>query len=458
VSSIRIKLVLWLLGGLTCGIMLALWATYGAVRAQIGAAFDGELKQVAHAVLIREDWIESGRVRIARPGFSFAVRAYDRRGRMYFETALPAVPREVPQLYQQGYHRMETSDGMWRLYTYVAPEGIVQVGQPVALRDALARDLSLRVIVPLLLLIPVLAVVVIWGLGRGLAPLGKTTERVAQRDATLLDPLPIADVPRELLPLVEQINGLMARLSRSLDAQRDFLADVAHELRSPMAALTLQAQLAERAATPAARQAAFAELKRGLDRAIRLVQQLLDFARLESGMTGEPAERVDIARLAREEVGAQAVRADTLRVDLGADTPAAALVVMGREYELRSMICNLIDNALRYTPRDGSVTVSVLRADDKVVLDVSDAGPGIPAAQRERVFRRFQRVPGDHTPGTGLGLSIVKAIIERHQGTLVLEDANPGSERPGLRVHITLPLLATEPVSRTGGTPMPRAA
>jgi signal transduction histidine kinase len=364
----------------------------------------------------------------------------------------------VPQLYQQGYHRMETSDGMWRLYTYVAPEGIVQVGQPVALRDALARDLSLRVIVPLLLLIPVLAVVVIWGLGRGLAPLGKTTERVAQRDATLLDPLPIADVPRELLPLVEQINGLMARLSRSLDAQRDFLADVAHELRSPMAALTLQAQLAERAATPAARQAAFAELKRGLDRAIRLVQQLLDFARLESGMTGEPAERVDIARLAREEVGAQAVRADTLRVDLGADTPAAALVVMGREYELRSMICNLIDNALRYTPRDGSVTVSVLRADDKVVLDVSDAGPGIPAAQRERVFRRFQRVPGDHTPGTGLGLSIVKAIIERHQGTLVLEDANPGSERPGLRVHITLPLLATEPVSRTGGTPMPRAA
>jgi signal transduction histidine kinase len=122
------------------------------------------------------------------------------------------------------------------------------------------------------------------------------------------------------------------------------------------------------------------------------------------------------------------------------------------------MICNLIDNALRYTPRDGSVTVSVLRADDKVVLDVSDAGPGIPAAQRERVFRRFQRVPGDHTPGTGLGLSIVKAIIERHQGTLVLEDANPGSERPGLRVHITLPLLATEPVSRTGGTPMPRAA
>jgi two-component system OmpR family sensor kinase len=427
------------------------------VRTQIGHVFDGELKQVARAVHVREEWIDAGRVRIARPGFSFSVRAYDGTGRMYFETVQPAVPPEIPQIFEPGYQYVDTSAGRWRVYTYVAPEGIVQVGQPLALRDALARDLSLRVVFPLLLLMPLLAIVVIWGLRQGLLPLRRTTQHIARRDATLLEPVPTAGVPHELLPLVEQINGLMARLGRTLDAQRSFLADAAHELRSPVAALTLQAQLAERATSAAARQAAFGELKHGIERTIRLVQQLLDFARLEPGVDEAPVECVDLAQVVREMVGLHSARADSLRVDLGADTPPAASM-MGNESQLRSMIGNLIDNALRYTPRDGSVTVAVRGAGDAIELDVLDSGPGIPPMERERVFHRFHRVPGDRTPGNGLGLSIVKAIVQRHRGTLILEDARPANERPGLRVHIRLP--SAEPLAEPASarTRIPQAA
>lgn len=427
------------MSGLICGILVVLWVAYSFVRAEIGRTFDQELRQIAHAVHLREDWIESGGVRIARPGFSFAVRAYDGTGRTYFETAFPVLPSFVPQIFDEGYRVVRGSEEVWRVYTYVSPQGLVQVGQPLATRDALARDLALRVISPLLLLIPVLAHVVLWGLGRGLAPLTKTAHRVAERDASVLHPLPTADVPRELLPLVEQINGLMARLARTLDAQRHFLADAAHELRSPVAALTLQAQLAERAESDGARRAAFAELRRGIARTIRLVQQLLDFARLEPGVDPEPAERVDLARLAREVVGSYAPRADAMGVDLGADC-SGSCHVRGSESQLRSLIANLIDNALRYSPTGSTVTLTVHRTLDRLALEIADGGPGIPPTERERVFQRFHRVPGDRTPGNGLGLSIVRAIVQRHQGTLVLEDAHPGSAQPGLRVRISLPL------------------
>lgn len=441
-KSIRAKLALWLVGAMCAGIVLVLVTAYILVRIQIGRAFDAELALVAKAVHLREDWMEAGRLRIARPGFFFAVRAYDGAGDVYFETRLPEIPPDIPQLYQEGYRLVDTSEGTWRLYTFVTPEGNVQVGQPVATRDALARELSLRMLAPMLLLIPILGALVPWALNRGLRPLRDISHRVGARDATLLDPLPTEDVPDELLPLIEQINGLLTRLDASFDAQRAFLADAAHDLRSPVAALALQAQIAERAPRPSARVAAFSELRRGIDRAARLVQQLLDFARLEPGVPSEPAGTVDIAQMIRELVGAYSGEADEVGVDLGADTPHEAKIT-GVEIELRSMLANLVDNALRYAPRSSVVTVSARCLDSAVEIRVVDGGPGIPPGERDRVFDRFHRVPGDTRAGSGLGLSIVKAIVERHRGTLVLRDANRGSQPPGLEVYIRLP--AAEP-------------
>jgi two-component system OmpR family sensor kinase len=436
--SIRANLVLWVVGALAIGVTIVLAATYVLTRAQVGSLFDEELKQVAVAVHLREDWIESGRLRLARAGFSLSVRAYDKTGRVYFETALPSFPDDTPLTFDEGFARLETAKGQWRVFTHVTEEGIVQVGQPVATRDALARDLSLRTLMPMLSLIPFLAVLIAWVLKRGLAPIRETSSRVSHRDASRLDPLPVDNVPLELQPLVEQINALLQRLEASLGGQRRFLADAAHELRTPVSALALQVQLAARAQGGEARAAALAELNAGIERARRLVQQLLDFARLEPGVQSAPFAPVDLARLAREVVGASAARAEELGVDLGADAPGAVLV-SGAEAELRSLIENLLDNALRYAPRESAVTVSVRRADHSAQISVVDAGPGIPEAERERVFERFHRVAGDITPGSGLGLSIAKAIVERHGGSIALGDARPGNDPPGLAVTVRLP-------------------
>ena len=436
-TSIRAKLVLWMGTALVLGTAVVLAATYALTRNQLGRVFDEELKQVSHAVHLREDWTQTRRIRIARPGFALSVRAYDKTGRVYFETALPSLPADLPQTYEEGLGSMATQEGAWRVYTHVTEEGIVQVGQALATRDVLARELSISVLMPLLMLIPLLVVIVAWVLKRGLAPLDETSRRVSDRDAARLDPLPTESVPQELAPLVEQINALLARLEGSLDAQRRFLADAAHELRSPVAALALQVQLAERAHSPAAREAAFRELAHGVERARRLVQQLLDFARLEPGVQSEPFAATDLARLAREVVGRYAPQAESQEVDLGVDAPAAA-PLLGSEPQLRALVENLVDNALRYAPRESAVTVSVGVADGALELAVTDAGRGIPAEERERVFERFHRVAGDHTRGSGLGLAISRAIVERHHGTISLSDARPGAPSPGLAVLIRL--------------------
>jgi len=448
VRSIRTNLVLWLVTSLAVGSIAVLAGTYVLTRMQIGTVFDDELKQVALAVHLREDWIGAGRVRIARPGFALSLRAYDASGHVYFNTALPSLPPDLPQLFGEGFTRIDTSEGPWRVYTHVTPEGIVQVGQAVDTREALARALSLRVLTPMLLLIPVLAAVIGWALKRALAPLDETSRRVSDRDAARLDPLPTDNVSAELLPLVAQINALLGRLSDSLDGQRRFLADAAHELRSPVAALALQVQIAERARTPEARAAAMGELASGIERARRLVQQLLDYARLEPGVRTEAPSDVDVAGLARDVVGGFAARAEERAVDLGAEADAPARI-SASEWEIRSLIENLVDNALRYAPPGTPVTVAVRGAGGGVDIAVTDRGPGIPAAERERVFERFHRVAGDATPGTGLGLAIVKAIVDRHRGSIVLGETQPGAPAPGLAVHIALP--AGEPRDARAG-------
>jgi two-component system OmpR family sensor kinase len=438
VRSIRANLVLWVVGALALGTVVVLGATYALTRNQVGRLFDEELKQVAHAVHLREDWTQTRRMRIARPGFALSVRAYDQTGRIYFETAMPSLPTDLRQSFTEGLEFGETAEGPWRVYTHVTDEGTVQVGQAVAVRDALARELSVSVLMPMLLLIPVLGVVVAWALKRGLQPLHEASRRVSDRDAARLDPLPTQNVPRELVPLVQQINALLARLEGALDAQRHFLADAAHELRSPVAALALQVQLAERAQSPAARSAALHELARGVERARRLVQQLMDFARLDTAVPLQAFAAVNLAALSREVVSGYAVRAENQEVDLGVDAPGV-VQAFGAEAELRSLLENLVDNALRYAPAGSPVTVAVREIDEMVELRVVDAGRGVPESERERVFERFHRVAGDATRGTGLGLAIVKAIVERHHGSVALADADAHAELPGLAATIRLP-------------------
>ena len=442
--SIRANLLLWLSVALALFIVIVAGATYSFAHRQLSRILDDELRQFAQAVHLREDWTEAGTVRIAPEDVTFAVRVYDDGGRLYFESGLPALPADAPQTLDPGYSVVDSPDGPWRMYTHVTPQGVVQVAQPEAAREALARQLSLRMVLPLLLLAPLFVLFVAWVLRRGLAPLEETSRRVGARDALRLDPLPAAGVPSELAPLIGQINALLARLESSLGAHRRFIADAAHELRSPVAALALQVQVAARARTPDKRREAFLELERGIERAGGLVQQLLDLARLEPGGQAAELATVEVGQLVRDVVSSLAPRAESLHVDLGADLPAPAHV-MGNAAELRSLIVNLADNALRYAPGESAVTVSARDLGGAVELAVIDEGPGIAPADRERVLQRFQRGNGDSTHGSGLGLAIAKTIAERHHGTISLEDSHPGEDPPGLTVRVNLPGAQTTP-------------
>jgi two-component system OmpR family sensor kinase len=281
--------------------------------------------------------------------------------------------------------------------------------------------------------------VLIWVvIGRGLRPLVDVAQAVSTRTAVALDPLPDGRVPAEVLPLVVALNDLLLRLQRALEQQREFVADAAHELRTPLAALTLQVQLAERAADAEARGEAFGELKGGLQRATHSVQQLLTLARLEPGASEPTLQPVDLRQLAAQVIVDHLVLAEARRIDLGAPQPQQPCLVAGDADALRILLANLISNALRFTPCGGRVDVVTGTLDELSFVEVCDSGEGIPPAERERVFDRFYRRAAAGEAGSGLGLAIVRAIAERHRARVLLDRAELG----GLRARVEFPPMA----------------
>jgi two-component system OmpR family sensor kinase len=260
--------------------------------------------------------------------------------------------------------------------------------------------------------------------------------QVASRQADDLSPVSENGLPDEVRPLVQELNLLFGRVKTAFEAQQNFVADAAHELRTPLAALKLQVQGLERSAGAEARGIAVARLTAGIERATRLVEQLLVLARQEASAAGGAARRpVDLAELARRAVADLAALAQAKGVDLGVHQaePAAAL---GQPEALNILVRNLVDNAVKYTPGGGTVDLSVRKLAGAIEVVVEDSGPGIPPEERERVFDRFYRVPGSEASGSGLGLAIIRAIAERHGARLALgQSARLG----GLAATVTFP-------------------
>jgi two-component system OmpR family sensor kinase len=312
---------------------------------------------------------------------------------------------------------------------------VVQVAQPMSVRQNLAAGMALRALVPLLLLLPVLGILIWLTIGRGLRPLDRIASALGRRTPDSLAALSQDGLPSEIVPLVQALNDLLARLARALESQKAFVADAAHELRTPLTAVQLQIQLAERAKTEEERKTAFAQLKQGQTRAAHLVQQLLTLARQEPGVAAQPHSAVDLAEVMRLVVSEHAALAAERNIDLGVSHQEEARIA-GDFEALRVMLGNLIDNALRYTPPGGTVDVALQLREGATVLEVSDTGPGIPEADRERVFDRFYRREIDRASGSGLGLAIVKNIADRHHAGILLQDRETG---PGLRVCVSFP-------------------
>ena len=283
-----------------------------------------------------------------------------------------------------------------------------------------------------------LALLIWLAVGHALEPLQRLTALVKARRVDALDALPDTRLPDEVQPLVSALNDLLARLRAALERERAFMADAAHELRTPLTALHLQMGMLARASGDAERAAAMETLSAGVQRAIRLVEQMLALARQEPrAETQRVALRLD--ELAREIVAELVPLADVGRIDLGVSA-AQPVSVRGDPDALRTLLRNLVDNAVRYTPAGGRVDVSVVEeaAGDTsgARLTVSDDGPGIPGAERARVFDRFHRPAGTAPPGSGLGLSIVKAIAQAHGAKITLGDGPAGK---GLSVTVSFP-------------------
>jgi signal transduction histidine kinase len=430
-SSIRARLLVALMVLVALISLLAAGVTYRRVLSETSTLFDYQLRQMA--LSLRSQISLAPRIVELPPDqgdTDFVVQIWDVFGaRTYVSRpGLPMINQTV-----LGYADLTLRGQTWRAYGLQTADGVIQIAQPTKVREALARAAAERVVIPLILLLPIMIGAVAWIVSRGLLPLRFVAAEVQRRDARTLAPLGTDHLPSEIEPLVSELNRLLERLQRAFSAQRAFIADAAHELRSPLTALRLQLQLLDRAPDEPQRFEARARLGAAVDRAIHLAEQLLALARSEPEAAME-FERVDLAAVAAEGIKDTHDLAVAKNIDLGLDA-ASDLYIQGNREALRTLVRNLVDNAVRYTPAGGRVQVRCSRTPAETLLEINDTGPGITPADRERVFDRFYRRAAAQEGGTGLGLAIVKAIAERHGAPVDLGEA-PGG---GLRVRVIFP-------------------
>ncbi len=436
-NSIRHNLLVALLGALCVVMLLGGWATYRAAREEAGSLFDYQLQQIALS-LRDQTFLGSAEALASDESLDYVIRVWDRSGLTVYYSR----PHQtLPELTRLGYSTADTREGEWRVFAIQYHGLTISVAQPMRVRKQLAAAAAWSTLKPYFVLLPVLGLLIWFLVSRGLQPLARIARSVQARTPDSLDPLHEVEVPEEVKPLVFSLNDLLARLKAALEAQRAFVADAAHELRTPLTALQLQVQLVERATSDDDRTAALGELKSGLQRTIHAVQQLLTLARQEPGAAEYQITTVSLAELVRRSVVEHGRIADVRHIDLGVTQADEAARVSGDVEALRILLSNLVSNALRYTPSGGRVDLSCRISAGSAFLEVADTGPGIPAAERERVFDRFYRRGGESenantaNTGSGLGLSIVRTIAERHGAQVSLADSGSG----GLLARVCFP-------------------
>jgi two-component system, OmpR family, sensor kinase len=343
-------------------------------------------------------------------------------------------PTWLPADLPPGFRTLKDANEPVRVFVRDLPGGArIVAAQPTNVRDEIAMNSALRTLVPLVLLLPLLAWLTARIVAAGLAPVRRLAQSLDTQSADRFSPLPVTDVPHEISSFVAAINRLLERVNRLMGEQRRFVADAAHELRSPLTALSVQAQNIENAESLDTARARLAPLKTGLERAQRLTEQLLSLAKTQADAS-EPTE-IDVSKLIRALIAEYLPLAHVKGIDLGMEE-VAVQTISGSSDVLRLILSNAIDNALRYTPRGGVVTVRVAREVQDTVIEVIDSGPGIPAADRTRAFDAFHRLEGSTGTGSGLGLAIARDAASRLGGFVSLHERNDGT---GLVFRYTQP-------------------
>lgn len=442
--SLRRRLLLLLLSAVTLLWLVTAVTSFFDTRHEINELLDAQLAQSAQVLLAQaahdlEEVVDEEKDRHEKKDRRehhkyeqrVAFQIWDADGQLVLRSAnAPLTPlAQEPS----GYSDSRIGGQKWRVFSRwdAKQEYQIQVGERYDERDELAIKIARRMLYPLLFALPVLALLIWLITGRGLAPLQRVSREVAQRAPQRLDPLAVAGTPEEILPLVQSLNTLFRRLEQAFENERRFTADAAHELRTPLAALKTQAQVALRAGDAGQRTQALQQVIQGVDRATHLVQQLLTLARLDPQTGAMAGAKIDLQALAASVLAEIAPAAVAKDIELSLAEGGGS--VLGDATALGILIRNLADNAVRYTPPAGRVTVSVAQSGGEVMLEVTDTGPGIPPEERARVLERFYRVLGSGEIGSGLGLSIVKRIAELHGARVSLSEGENGM---GLRVRV----------------------
>ncbi len=446
--SIRRRLLVYLLAVFASAWALLAILSYSSAEHEIEELFDAELAQQARVLL---GITLNERRQPVRPGSAHAEVIGTRAGHDYEEKIAFQIwvgqrlirrsqnaPRDALTA-AAGYSERTIAGHRWRVFgLYDKVNDIrVLVGQRIDVRDELIDYIIQDLLWPLLLVVPLIAILVWSSVGVGLAPLRRLANEILRRSPQQLEPVSIENTPKEVQPIVDSLNRLLTQLDSAFDAERRFTSNAAHELRTPLAALKTQAQVALRATDSEVRTQALHQTLAGVDRASHLVGQLLTLARLDPDAAMASYTAIDLAHTARAVVADLAHQAIDKGVEIafqGHDVPSR---IHGDSAAIAILLRNLVDNAIRYTPAGGRVEVAAHEAPDQVVVTVTDSGPGIPESERRNVLDRFYRIPGSPGTGCGLGLSIVQRIAELHRARLELVTAPDGH---GLQVMVRFPV------------------
>ncbi len=449
--SIRRRLLLTLLSITSLVWLVTALQSYNETRHEIEELFDAELAQSARTLLtvagheIAElDGIPTTAHIHFLPKELSETNGHDYEHKLAYQLWVQPQNKlvlrsfsapETPLSYKQnGYSNEVINQQPWRIFSLYDPlSGYqIKVGESLAIRQELSDEITLRMAVPMFIALPLLALLIFLGIGRGLQPLQRLARTVARREPGHLGKVSTEDTPSEIEPVITALNQLFERVETSMESERRFTADAAHELRTPLAALKMQAQVAQRSQDESERHRALAQVVHGVERSTRLVEQLLTLARIDPESAQQNFTAVALRPIAEEILATlePAAREKAITLDLRSEENPT---INGQAEGIAIALRNLTDNAIRYTPQGGSVAITIEEKDGKVEVSIADSGPGIPEAESENIFNRFYRLAGQEIEGSGLGLSIVQRIVELHRAEISLHASKFGGLEVCLR-------------------------
>lgn len=407
-------------------------ASYWISKEELDELYDANLQQVANAIaaqhlaihdvthIYNNHQLGSGSRIEGEEEFYVRVLAEDGKA-LYISHPYTKVP--LPS--SVGFSTQKYKSKQWRLYVVKAKNETIQVAQSIRLRKNTIKETAISLMTSQLVFIPVLVLLIFLAIRKAIFPLLALSKDIQNRQSTDLRPFEVDNLPDEIKPLVQSLNMFMDKVSSMVSVLKRFTSDAAHELRTPITSLKLQLAVLEQSTSSEEKEAAIQHLKSGINRSEQLVSQLLTLARLEPDNQSRQTGVVDLQKLIKECFEDLLPLARDKSIDLGLDK-TDHYEINGVQTEIKILMINIIENAIRYTPVGGTIDVSLLNLNDKVVFEVRDTGPGIPDSDFERVFERFYRGENQHIQGSGLGLSIVKEIVDHHGARVELANLKPG--------------------------------